>query len=902
MDRMKITRLVATMILVASFAASSVVALAAPTTGEIDASTKLDHVTYAATLPDEPSPEAGFESIADNLVIVLLWQPATQTWDLYFPITGDDTIGTLELNRAYFVYVESDCTLMYGSRVIGLYAGWNNPVWLGSSPAVEDTTITLEDGASISIPPGAVSDEATVTAKQLDPDEGPETPEGFKLESLYEFTVDEPLMEPVTLRLPLVAIMEDQVLWVAKYDQVVGGWQGVSFTVEDGYAVVETDTLSFWSTMRGTWDDFTDWAAKTGGSFQSWYREEVFPWLTTDHYISWFEEVSGLDKMIYEPLFATSPELICDHSQSRNLISASARLMSEDRIEIRIRNDTKMYLHLYFDGPSFEPIQRGYLSLADVLRFVETTHDMKSVVESSFLAPGVILLPECTADFRTYMRAGETLHVRAELSNAAALLNGLEPAFALVPVADLEALSAVRDLKGAESDFYNAMLAYEAEWRTKTYQALNIVRETLRAGWMLGTKGLQTLVNMALAGVPAATGLADRAVGIAEEILDKGQDAILGGKIIFSYLDVVEPDKHSLAISSTRGGSVVTPGEGTFNYDASTLVSLAANPASGYRFVRWTGDVDTIADVEAAETTITMNDSYSITANFEETGGYTPMVAAGSSHTVGLKSDGTVVAVGGCWRGECDLGEWTDIVQITAGGWHTVGLKSDGTVVAAGRNEDGQCNVADWNNIIQISAGYHHTVGLKSDGTVVAVGRNDDGQCNVSDWTDIVQVAAEAGSHTVGLKADGTVVAVGYCSFFGECDVGDWTDIIQIAAGGQHTVGLKSDGTVVGVGRDGYGESSRPSQWAGIVQVVARSFHTVGLESHGTVVIVGGCILTWKCRVGDWTDIVHVAMGSDHTVGLKSDGTVVAVGPRPGEVGYYGQCNVGTWNLGATGP
>ena len=146
MDRMKITRLVATMILVASFAASSVVALAAPTTGEIDASTKLDHVTYAPTSLDEPSPEAGFESIADNLVIVLLWQPATQTWDLYFPLTGDDTIGTLELNRAYFVYVESDCTLMYGSRVIGLYAGWNNIAWLpdtGLTEGVEPIVFAL---------------------------------------------------------------------------------------------------------------------------------------------------------------------------------------------------------------------------------------------------------------------------------------------------------------------------------------------------------------------------------------------------------------------------------------------------------------------------------------------------------------------------------------------------------------------------------------------------------------------------------------------------------------------------------------------------------------------------------------------------------------------------------------
>ena len=32
-------------------------------------------------------------------------------------------------------------------------------------------------------------------------------------------------------------------------------------------------------------------------------------------------------------------------------------------------------------------------------------------------------------------------------------------------------------------------------------------------------------------------------------------------------------------------------------------------------------------------------------------------------------------------------------------GTHTVGLKSDGTVVAAGRNEEGQRDVSDWSHI-----------------------------------------------------------------------------------------------------------------------------------------------------------------------------------------------------------
>jgi hypothetical protein len=73
---------------------------------------------------------------------------------------------------------------------------------------------------------------------------------------------------------------------------------------------------------------------------------------------------------------------------------------------------------------------------------------------------------------------------------------------------------------------------------------------------------------------------------------------------------------YDLTISSTAGGSVTTPEEGTSTHDEGTVVNLVASPASGYQFIYWTGDLGTIADVNAATTTITMNGDYSITANF----------------------------------------------------------------------------------------------------------------------------------------------------------------------------------------------------------------------------------------------------------------------------------------------
>jgi alpha-tubulin suppressor-like RCC1 family protein len=263
-------------------------------------------------------------------------------------------------------------------------------------------------------------------------------------------------------------------------------------------------------------------------------------------------------------------------------------------------------------------------------------------------------------------------------------------------------------------------------------------------------------------------------------------------------------------------------------------------------------------------------------------------VAADLTQTVGLKSDGTVVAVGwGCHPKECEkqpyeVGDWTGMIEVAAGGVYTVGLKSDGTVVTVGDNYYGQCDISGWTDITQVAASGAHTVGLRSNGIVLVVGYNDYGQCNVGNWTDIVQVAA-GGAHTVGLKSDGTVVAVGCArerDDFGQCNVGNWTDITQVAAGTYHTVGLKCDGTAVVVGRNDGGRCD-VSNWTGITQVAADTYHTVGLKSDGTVVAVG-CAGEFddfgQCDVGNWTDITQVAAGTYHTVGLKLDGTVVAAG------------------------
>ena len=429
----------------------------------------------------------------------------------------------------------------------------------------------------------------------------------------------------------------------------------------------------------------------------------------------------------------------------------------------------------------------------------------------------------------------------------------------------------------------------------------------------------------------------------------------------------VNPDPvivYNLDISSTTGGSVPDPGEGTFQYYEGTVVDLVATPDAGYRFVGWTGDVDTIEDVDEASTTITIQGDYEITADFklrpayeltmvadpqvggtatDVTGKYTyaegaqvsikaeanlgyhfidwkataggldnpdkaettftmpaeaanvtarfevdPMVATGSRHTVGLRANSTLIAVGNNASGQCSVGNWTNIIQVAAGAAHTVGLKGNGTMLTVGDNEYGQCEARDWQDIIQVGAGYYHTVGLRGNGTAISVGLDLYGQCAVGDWQDIVQVAAGE-HHTVGLRADGTAVAVGW-NLFGQCNVGDWQNIVQVAAGSYHTIGLKSDGSVVAVGWNNFGQCDM-NDWVDIIQGAAGEYHTAGLKSDATVVAVGNND-HGQCNVSGWADVIRVAAGGYQTVALEFDGTVVAVGNND-----HGQCDVSDWML-----
>ena len=96
---------------------------------------------------------------------------------------------------------------------------------------------------------------------------------------------------------------------------------------------------------------------------------------------------------------------------------------------------------------------------------------------------------------------------------------------------------------------------------------------------------------------------------------------IVGGCIVVAIVVLVvatQPGpRHTLDVSiSPPGAGSVSPSGG--EHESWAEIILTAIPAGNYVFTSWTGDVDTVTNIFAATTTITMSSDCSIMANFLE--------------------------------------------------------------------------------------------------------------------------------------------------------------------------------------------------------------------------------------------------------------------------------------------
>lgn len=255
--------------------------------------------------------------------------------------------------------------------------------------------------------------------------------------------------------------------------------------------------------------------------------------------------------------------------------------------------------------------------------------------------------------------------------------------------------------------------------------------------------------------------------------------------------------------------------------------------------------------------------------------------------------------------------------HLAVGFYHTVGLRSDGTVIAAGRSEDGQCNVSAWTSITAIDCGAYHTVGLRSDGTVVATGRNTEGQCDVADWTDVAAIVC-TDYNTLGLKTDGTVLCAGFQPYQ---TLSGWRGVTILGGGSYAVCAVTADGQLLSSHA-----AMRSDTVLDCVDIDVSTGYCIGLTGDGKLVGVNLTVPNWTDLVGvsagstgylaltrdarvlsrwfrsrdalDFSDLsgaVAIAAGGTHSAVLLSDGSVVARGSNA-----FGECDVSSWNLGAT--
>ena len=322
-------------------------------------------------------------------------------------------------------------------------------------------------------------------------------------------------------------------------------------------------------------------------------------------------------------------------------------------------------------------------------------------------------------------------------------------------------------------------------------------------------------------------------------------------------------------------------------------------------------------------------------------------LSAGWYHTMLLKTDGTLWAVGTNDSGRIGGGHYisymstftqilTDVIQVSSGHGQTAALKSDGTLWMTGYNASGQLGdgslVSSLNfkqiltDVKSVSAGMDHTLAIKTDGTLWATGRNSDYQFGadigaystrfVQVLTDVKSVAAGY-RHSMAIRTDNTLWVTGD-NTYGQ--LGDGTtaqkrtftyvmsDVKQVAAGEWHSLAVKNDGTLwvtgnnaegqLGDGASGNISTAYKQSLTMVNQAAAGEGTSFAIRADGSLWATGrnasgqlGNGTTTEMK--GFTEIMlgakQASAGRAHAVILKTDGSVLATGYN-----YYGQLGDGT--------
>ncbi|MFZ0826717.1 MAG: PKD domain-containing protein, partial [Verrucomicrobiia bacterium] len=233
-------------------------------------------------------------------------------------------------------------------------------------------------------------------------------------------------------------------------------------------------------------------------------------------------------------------------------------------------------------------------------------------------------------------------------------------------------------------------------------------------------------------------------------------------------------------------------------------------------------------------------------------------IAAGFEHSLFLKSDGSLWAMGYDDNGQLGDGTYAtnapygtnlpeqivagNVTAIAAGFEHSLFLKSDGSLWAMGYSDNGQLGDGTYNttnrpeqivasNVTAIAAGFVYSLFLKSDGSLWAMGNNGSGQL---------------GDGTLNTTNRPEQIVA--------------SNVTAIAAGDSHSLFLKSDGSLWAFGNNGLGQlgdgtfntTNRPEQIvaSNVMAIAAGAYHSLFLKSDGSVWAMG---YNYNGQLGDGT-------------------------------------------------
>ncbi len=241
----------------------------------------------------------------------------------------------------------------------------------------------------------------------------------------------------------------------------------------------------------------------------------------------------------------------------------------------------------------------------------------------------------------------------------------------------------------------------------------------------------------------------------------------------------------------------------------------------------------------------------------------------------------TVVAWGANNYGQLNIPiNWSDVVQIAAGDSHNLVLRSDGSVIGWGYNVYGQTTPPitglGWS---RIAAGNYFSVGVLVDGTVRAWGLNDYSQTTVPFGLGGVDEICAGQVHVLAQLREGTLAGWGLNNVQQANPPAGLQEVIQVSAGLYHSAAVLDDGTVF-VWGDG-GTVNVPSNLTNAVAVACGAGFTLALTESGTVEAWGGSAFVPE----GLSNVVRIAARHAVCIAVKADGTTVTWGitgfPQP---------------------